>query len=435
MTTLNTPDALYGLLNRPELDDAAAREVMSILASYLAVRIRAKLEQLPDQQILLLPILRGGLLMYPAFINIFRNAAVGLIQVVRQGAHRSVIFESLPCNISPDVILLLDPVASTGRTLACVSQLVRSRYGKARHNACLVAAARGATAFLQESGIDLDGISTDEEDIKGLVVPDLGARDAGDLACNPAQDKSSCFDFPIADFEQLHATDDRVAALRRELIYEPVLQVVRSHNFNKALDLGCGGGNLTKSLSNFVSSVVGYDPSEEAIALAKETNNTPNIEFTCQPPDLTPARFDLVVCCMVLNSTPAFEDLIQMAVRCSSPVAMQVWVFLHPAFQFNESQWRARKGVTASYPSVSYSLLPSYFEEHLFEKQIWGVTLTEHHRSLSRYINALMASGLHLVEMKEPRASEPDASLVDHLTPRVAVLTTCTRPMINILFP
>jgi 2-polyprenyl-3-methyl-5-hydroxy-6-metoxy-1,4-benzoquinol methylase/uracil phosphoribosyltransferase len=427
MTNSGRANVLYKLLHHAELDDAAAREIVSLLASNLAHCVKSELGAYRDQQILLVPILRGGLLVYPAFINTFRYAAVGLFQISRHNGHRTVLYESLPEGISPNVILYLDAVAATGNTIICASQLIKRHYGEVDQRACLITATRSASTCIRDAGITVDGISTDELDIGGLVVPDLGCRDAGDLAYQPAQRAASTYSFPITEFERLHAGDDRISAMRNALIYGPVLEVAGSREFKRVLDIGCGGGNLTRALSRIAATVVGFDPSEEAIKLATDTNYANNITFTSEPPDLMSAPFDLVVCCMALNAAADFEEIVKLAVRCSATEAVQVWVILHPAFQYNQSQWRARKNVSVSGMHVSHSLFPSYFDRHQYDKYIEGLRIAEHHRPLSTYLNVFLRSGLSLLEMKEPRPDDPNVSIVDHLMPRIAVFVTCTR--------
>ncbi len=415
---------MYQLLREPNLGDAAVRDVVIALSTNLALRLHEQLRVFPENKVLLIPILRGGLLMYPAFAKVFRSAAVGLVQIAREGEGRKVIYESLPQGIQPEVILFLDPVAGTGGTIERAARLARDRYGARKHVACVITAARDVRGSLRTEEVSLEGVSTEEENLDGLVIPDLGERDAGDLACLPAKGPLLPNAFPIAAFEQFHADDDRAKTLRSELIYEPILEIARSNHFLNILDLGCGAGNLTKAMAKYADNVVGYDPSEEAIDLARKKNDADNVSFTTLPPDLNRGKFDLVACCMVLNSTHEFEGVVELAAKCSAPNSLQVWTVLHPAFQFNESQWRARKCISPANLSVSFSLLPSYFDEHTFGKRLGDLALTEYHRPLSTYINTFAKNGFYLMEMREPRAVDVSPSIVDYFVPRTIMFVT-----------
>ncbi len=416
---------MYQLFREPGLGETAAREVVSALSERLAERIREQLGSFSAQRVLLLPILRGGLLMYPAFSKLFRSAAVGLVQIVRNGDDREVVYENLPPGIQPEVVLYLDPVASTGRTIQRAARLLFERYRASKHIACVIAAAREVKGCLRAANVDLEGISTDEESLDGLVVPDLGARDAGDLAFLPTTGSPIHPASPITAFEKFHLDQERAQALRSELIYGPIIDFVCSHRFSNILDLGCGAGRLTRTMAKHARIVVGYDTSEEAINLARRESSHDNIVYTTKPPNEIQQRFDLIVCCMVLNSTYALQDVMEIATKCSAPNSLQVWTVLHPAFQFNDSQWRARKHISSTSLSVTYSLLPSYFDEHIFEKRLGSIPLIEHHRPLSTYINTLARNGFRLVEMREPRPTDVSTSVVDYFVPRIMMFVTC----------
>lgn len=74
---------------------------------------------------------------------------------------------------------------------------------------------------------------------------------------------------------------------------------------DKVLDLGCGTGNLTKKLADLVKpegKVVGIDPDESRIKIAKEKYAATNIEYLVAGADKMPGEgYDLVYCNYVLH--------------------------------------------------------------------------------------------------------------------------------------
>jgi len=78
MTVASTTEtrALYDLLQVPELCDVDAKAIIAELAWHLAEQVRIELSSASHNNILLVPILRGGLLLYPAFAGTFGASAV-----------------------------------------------------------------------------------------------------------------------------------------------------------------------------------------------------------------------------------------------------------------------------------------------------------------------------------------------------------------------
>jgi uracil phosphoribosyltransferase len=274
ITSITEARVLYDLLRDPALCDVDAKAIVSAVAWYLADQARLELRTLVQPNMLLVPILRGGLLLYPAFSVTFAAAAVGLVQVARDRNGRVMTYECLPPVATVDVVLYLDAVAGTGRTIEHASQVVRERYGAQHHYACVLSASAEATAYMCERNVNVIGVSTDETNIGGIVAPDLGLRDAGDLVSFPKRAAYRTPEFPIAAFERFHDSDEQARSLRSDLIYRPTLDLVRSRNVTSILDIGCGSGRLTEELGKYAKEVVGYDPSAEAVAVAKQQSQS-----------------------------------------------------------------------------------------------------------------------------------------------------------------
>ncbi len=142
---------------------------------------------------------------------------------------------------------------------------------------------------------------------------------------------------------------------------------------------------------------------------------------------------DFAVVCMVLS---VVDDLTQFigAVRAAcSPGATQVWTIPHPAFQYNTSQWAAKRALTSLHTEIRYSAVPTYFEQHVWHKRVGGATIAERHRTIGEYAGAFCAAGLGIDEIFEPMPTNAQIGRAcDHLVPRVLVFATSDRSRVTL---
>lgn len=90
------------------------RRAAHSIALHLAQQVYAQLSQHDD--ILLVPILRSGLAMLPAFLQMFPQASVGLLGMKRTEDTVHTYLENLPTITPQTKIILLDPMLATGTT-------------------------------------------------------------------------------------------------------------------------------------------------------------------------------------------------------------------------------------------------------------------------------------------------------------------------------
>lgn len=88
-------------------------------------------------------------------------------------------------------------------------------------------------------------------------------------------------------------------------------------NHQKVLDVGCGGGILTESLSQWGANVIGIDASQKAIDVAKihASALTPKPEYACIIAEdyakAHPAQFDILTCMELIEHVPSPLSLLQ----------------------------------------------------------------------------------------------------------------------------
>ena len=167
----------------------------------------------------------------------------------------------------------------------------------------------------------------------------------------------------------------------------------------RVLDVGTGDGQLARVAVRLGATCVGVDPTMAQIGFAQQRGGGPTYaraEAALLPfPD---ASFDVVLACLVFEHISAMDEAIAEVGRVLEPGGRFVFFLNHPLLQTPGSGW---------------------IDDHILDEQYWriGPYLTEAdeieeveknvfipfvHRPISRYVNAMAAAGMHLIEMQEP---------------------------------
>lgn len=134
------------------------------------------------RQVCLVPILRAGLGMVDALLNLIPAARVGHIGLYRDPATMNPVeyYCKIPPDIADRVVLLLDPMLATGGSAAAAISFLKKRGAKNIKMLNIIGAPEGV-AKIAETHPDVDVFlgSLDEKlNDHGYIVPGLG--DAGD---------------------------------------------------------------------------------------------------------------------------------------------------------------------------------------------------------------------------------------------------------------
>ena len=160
------------------------REAAQGVASVLAKEVSRHIEKEEKVRIILVPILRAGLALLPAFIEKFPEASVGFIGLKRneKTLKPKAYYQNIPKISKNDVVVVLDPMLATGGSaIAAIATLVKA--GAREENIVFVGiiSAPEGIANLQKN-FPLVRILCAEYDKKlnkkGYIVPGLG--DFGD---------------------------------------------------------------------------------------------------------------------------------------------------------------------------------------------------------------------------------------------------------------
>ena len=79
-----------------------------------------------EQDIILVPILRSGLALLPAFLNLYPHAKVGVVGLKRdeKTAIAHLYYKNLPHITSKDHVIVLDPMLATGGSTAATLKIL-----------------------------------------------------------------------------------------------------------------------------------------------------------------------------------------------------------------------------------------------------------------------------------------------------------------------
>lgn len=134
------------------------------------------------RDVVLVPVLRAGLGMLNAILDLIPNARVGFIGLKRheQTLKAAVYHKSLPENLSGFEVILIDPMLATGGSSVAALNLLAERKARRIRMVNLVAAPEGIRHVQRFfPGVPIFTAAVDKRlNEKGYIVPGLG--DAGD---------------------------------------------------------------------------------------------------------------------------------------------------------------------------------------------------------------------------------------------------------------
>ncbi len=154
--------------------DMESFEIETPITKTMGKRIKRK--------IALVPILRAGLGMVDALMNLIPAAKIGHIGLYRNEETLEPVeyYCKLPTDIEEREVLVLDPMLATGGSAAAAIDFIKKRGAKNIRFVCIIAAPSGIEA-LQKAHPDVDiycGAVDEKLNEHGYIVPGLG--DAGD---------------------------------------------------------------------------------------------------------------------------------------------------------------------------------------------------------------------------------------------------------------
>ena len=196
------------------------------------------------------------------------------------------------------------------------------------------------------------------------------------------------------------------------------LEFVGDLTDKNVLDAGCGEGHNTRMFARRGARMTGVDLSGEMIALAvaEEERQPLGIRYErASYTDMTifkDGSFDAVISTMALMDGPDFPAAMREVARVLRHGGMLAFSILHPCFITKGMGWI----VDASGRAIKFTVANYFNDEPWIERWKFGHApntseveefgVPRFDRTLSDYINPVIAAGLRLDEIREPRAPE-----------------------------
>jgi ubiquinone/menaquinone biosynthesis C-methylase UbiE len=197
------------------------------------------------------------------------------------------------------------------------------------------------------------------------------------------------------------------------------------------LDVGCGDGQIARALSAQGSEVLGIDPTQLHINIARERAGGPTYEVgSATRLPVADNSQDAVIACLVFEHIDEVDAAIAEVARVLKPGGQFSFFLNHPLLQTPGSGWIDDYILD---PPEQYWRIGAYLvETETVEEVEKDVFIRFIHRPLSRYINALISNGLSIERMYEPAPPQgfldraPEYALA-HTIPRLLYLRSVKR--------
>ncbi|HEU5379195.1 MAG TPA: class I SAM-dependent methyltransferase [Ktedonobacteraceae bacterium] len=202
--------------------------------------------------------------------------------------------------------------------------------------------------------------------------------------------------------------------LYQEVVLPALFKLTGDIQGQTICDLGCGQGWITRALARRGAQMTGVDLADQLLALAdrheaQEPLGVKYLQGDVQSDDLLPGCvFDGCVCTWSLVDIPDLSATFSTMRRLLTPGGWLVFVITHPCFEAPHAQWISMDGGGVA------RVVMGYFHEGFWTSEAGGVRsrVGAYHRTLSTYLNTLVAAGFVLEQMLEPAATGERGRLV-----------------------
>jgi SAM-dependent methyltransferase len=195
---------------------------------------------------------------------------------------------------------------------------------------------------------------------------------------------------------------DNLIALHENVIQPMVPRIVPDAAGKRVVDLGCGEGFYCRiARDQGAAHVIGIDPSERMLAVARERTTGDVIEYVqafAEDVSLETGSIDLVVTILALHYVEDFAAVLRSIWSWLRNGGEFVMIVEHPVATAPDP-W---EGYTMDGDVEQAWLLTHYFDEGRREVEWYIPGVIKYHRRLDTMTNALIRQGFEIAQFLEP---------------------------------
>ena len=196
---------------------------------------------------------------------------------------------------------------------------------------------------------------------------------------------------------------DNLIALHENVIQPMVPVIIPDASGKHVIDLGCGEGFYCRiARDQGAAHVLGIDPSERMLAVARERTTGGGIEYVrafAEDADVRANSVDLVVTILALHYVEDFAGVLRSVWYWLRPSGGEfVMIVEHPVATAPDP-W---KGYTMDGEQEEAWLLTDYFDEGERETEWYIPGVIKYHRRIDTMANTLIRQGFVLRQFYEP---------------------------------
>jgi ubiquinone/menaquinone biosynthesis C-methylase UbiE len=213
--------------------------------------------------------------------------------------------------------------------------------------------------------------------------------------------KQNIYDDPdfFAGYRNLR---DNLVALHENVVQPMLPGILPGLEGKRVVDLGCGEGFFCRQArEKGAVHVIGIDPSERMLEVARERTADPEIEYIqafAEDALVAPESVDVVVSILALHYVANHEQVLRAVAQWLVAGGIFVLIVEHPV-STAQDPW---VGYTMDGDVETAWLLSNYFDEGKREQEWYIPGVVKYHRKTDTTVNALIGAGFEIEYLSEP---------------------------------
>jgi ubiquinone/menaquinone biosynthesis C-methylase UbiE len=198
---------------------------------------------------------------------------------------------------------------------------------------------------------------------------------------------------------------DEGSEYHQKVIVPGILRLLELRPGERALDLACGQGVLSRALFKQGAEVTGVDSSPRLLQMARQRSPR-GIRYLQADAralnGLADASFDAIACALAIQNIDPLEPVLSGCARLLRPGGRLVLVMNHPTFRIpRQSRWGWDEARRLMYRAVDRYLSPLRIPIDTRPFKAPGQFTWTYHRPLQDYVKALTSAGLLVDALEE----------------------------------